>query len=70
MSNSRNRVARTGGQNLAKIIFNLMQAGKLAELPSSEFDPELSFHSAYVKFFVTFATKVLYLTFIDKRERK
>ena len=33
----------------------------------SKFDPELFFHSAYDKFlFVTFATKVLYLTFCDK----
>ena len=39
---------------------------QLAELPRSEFDPELFPHSAYVKFFVTFATKVPYLTFCDK----
>ena len=31
---------------------------QLAELPRSEFDPELFPHSAYVKLFVTFATKV------------
>ena len=35
-------------------------------LVCSKFDPELFPHSAYVKFFVTFATKVLYLTFCDK----
>ena len=39
---------------------------QLAELPRSEFNPELFPHSAYVKFFVTFATKVPYLTFCDK----
>ena len=39
---------------------------QLAELPRSVFDPELFPHSAYVKFFVTFATKVPYLTFCDK----
>ena len=39
---------------------------QLAELPRSKFDPELFSHSAYVKFFVTFATKVPYLTFCDK----
>ena len=31
---------------------------QLAELPRSEFDPELFPHSAYVKFFVPFVTKV------------
>ena len=39
---------------------------QLAELPHSKFGPELFPHSAYVKFFVTFATKVPYLTFCDK----
>ena len=39
---------------------------QFAELPCSKFDPELFPHSAYVKFFVTFATKVPYLTFCDK----
>ena len=39
---------------------------QLAELPHSEFGPELFPHSAYVKFFVTFATKKPYLTFWDK----
>ena len=39
---------------------------QLAELSRSEFDPELFSHSAYVKFFVIFATKVTYLTFCDK----
>ena len=40
---------------------------QLAELPRSEIDPELFIHhSAYLKFFVTFATKVPYLTFCDK----
>ena len=39
---------------------------QLAELSRSEFNPEGFSHSAYVKFFVTFATKVSYLTFCDK----
>ena len=39
---------------------------QLAELSHSEIDQELFSHSAYVKFFVTFATKVPYLTFWDK----
>ena len=37
-----------------------------AELPRSKFDPELFPHSAYVEIFVTFATKVPYLTFCNK----
>ena len=39
---------------------------QFAELSRSDFDPELFSYSAYVNFFVTFATKVLYLTFCDK----
>ena len=39
---------------------------QLGELPCSEFDPELYPHSAYVKLFLTFATKVPHLTFCDK----
>ena len=39
---------------------------RIAELPRSKFDPELFPHSAYVEIFVTFATKVLYLTFCNK----
>ena len=39
---------------------------QLAELPHSEFGPELFPNSTYVKFFVTFATKKPYLTFWDK----
>ena len=39
---------------------------QLAELSRREFDPELFSHSVYDKFFVTFATKVPYLTFCDK----
>ena len=31
-----------------------------------EFNPALFSHSAYVKFYVTFATKVPYLKFCDK----
>ena len=48
------------------MIFTQIRPAQLAELPRSEFDPELFPHSAYVKFFVTFATKVPYLTFCDK----
>ena len=43
-----------------------IRPAQLAELPRSKFDPELFPHSAYVKIFVTFATKVPYLTFCDK----
>ena len=39
---------------------------RIAELPRSKFDPELFPHSAYVEIFVTFATKVPYLTFCNK----
>ena len=39
---------------------------QLAELPHSEFGPELFPHSTYVKFLVTFTTKKPYLTFWDK----
>ena len=39
---------------------------RIAELPRSKFDQELFPHSAYVEIFVTFATKVPYLTFCDK----
>ena len=38
---------------------------QLARLPCSKIDPELFPHSAYVKIFVTFATKMPYLTFCD-----
>ena len=39
---------------------------QIAELPRSKLDPELFPHSAYVEIFVTFATKVAYLTFCNK----
>ena len=39
---------------------------RIAELPRSNFDPELFPYSAYVEIFVTFATKVPYLTFCNK----
>ena len=42
---------------------------RIAELPRSKFDPELFPHSAYVEIFVTFATKVPYLTFCNKMWR-
>ena len=57
------------GSDWMKNHFLIMVKGRpaqLAELPRSVFDPELFPHSAYVKFFVTFATKVPYLTFCDK----
>ena len=38
---------------------------QFAGLSRSKFDPELFSHSVYVKFFVTFATNVPYLTFCD-----
>ena len=38
---------------------------QLAELPRSEFDPELFPHSSYVKICETFATNVPYLTFCN-----
>ena len=37
---------------------SLNRPSELAELSRSEFDTEIFCHSAYVKFFVTFATKV------------
>ena len=42
---------------------------QIAELPRSKFDPELFPHKTYVEIFVTFATKVPYLTFCDKMRR-
>ena len=45
---------------------SLSRPAQLAELPRSKFDPKLFPHSVYVKIFVTFATKVPYLTFCDK----
>ena len=48
------------------VVLYLTRPSQLAELSRSEFDAELFAHSAYVKFFVTFATKVPYLTFCKK----
>ena len=50
------------------VVILLLQSrpAQIAELPRSKFDPELFPHSAYVKIFVTFATKVPYLTFCNK----
>ena len=39
---------------------------QLADLLCSDFDPELFPHTAYVKLFVTYTTKVPYLIFCDK----
>ena len=44
----------------------LDRPAQIAELPRSKFAPELFPHSVYVEIFVTFATKVPYLTFYDK----
>ena len=44
----------------------VLRPARIAELPRSKFDPELFPHSAYVEIFVTFATKVPYLTFCNK----
>ena len=53
---------------LANVKYRLRDArpARIAELPRSKFDPELFPHSAYVEIFVTFATKVPYLTFCNK----
>ena len=42
------------------------RTAQLAELFRRALDPDLFSHSAYVKFFVTFAIKVPYSTFCDK----
>ena len=47
-------------------ILTIIRPAQLAELPRSKFDPELFPHSTYVEIFVTFATKVPYLTFCNK----
>ena len=57
------RAAKT---NFSIIDHRTTRPAQLAELPHSEFGPELFPHSTYVKFFVTFATKVPFLTFCDK----
>ena len=45
------------------MYLKITRPSQLAELSRNEFEPELLTHSAYAKFFVTFATKVSYLTF-------
>ena len=45
---------------------DISRPARIVELPRSKFDPELFPHSAYVEIFVTFATKVPYLTFCNK----
>ena len=47
-------------------LFTHTRPAQLGELSRSEFDPELFSHSANDNFFVTFATKVSYVTFCDK----
>ena len=42
-----------------------MQKCKITKVQKCKY-PQLLSHSEYVKFFVTFATKVSYLTFCDK----
>ena len=54
------------GQTLPNKFILFDRPAQLAELARSEFDPELFSRSAYVNFFVTFATKVPYLIFCDK----
>ena len=49
-----------------KTISGFNGPSQLAELSRSEYDPKKIFHSAYVKFIETCATKVSYLTFGDK----
>ena len=46
-------------------LFTHTRPAQLGELSRSEFDPELFSHSANDNF-VTFATKVSYVTFCDK----
>ena len=45
----------------------MIRPAQLAELPRSKFDPELFPHSAYVKIFVTFATKVQYFNILRQK---
>ena len=47
-------------------MLGIARPARIAELPCSKFDPELFPHSEYVEIFVTFATKVPYLTFCNK----
>ena len=56
----------TDNTGLKIFVFINARPAQIAELPRSKFDPELFPHSAYVEIFVTFATKVLYLTFCNK----
>ena len=48
------------------MVVMMTRPTRIAELPRSMFDPDLIPHSAYVEIFVTFATKVPYLTFGNK----
>ena len=48
------------------VFLGYIRPAQLAELPRSKFDPELFPYSVYVKFVVTLATKVPYLTFCKK----
>ena len=52
-------------EDVATIIAQI-RPSQLAQLSRSEFEPELFSHSACIKFFVTFAKKVPFLTFCDK----
>ena len=63
----RNReVSKPKCQSLGATSITDGRPSQLAELSRSEFDPELFSHIGYANFFVTFATKVQYLTFCDK----
>ena len=52
--------------SVSSVISISSRPSQLAELSRSKFDPQLFSHGAYVKFFVTFATKMSYLTFCKK----
>ena len=49
------------------MVMTHYRPAQLAELPRSKFDPELFPHSAYVKIFVTFATKVPYFNILRQK---
>ena len=68
-TSKKHRKTIDGNGQTAQKTFNgdgHIRPAQIAELPRSKFDPELFPHSAYVEIFVTFATKVPYLTFCNK----
>ena len=44
-----------------------VRPAQLAALPRNNFDPELFPHSAYIKIFLTFATKVPYFNILRQK---